>query len=238
MNDVLATVGSIALRISVVYVALLIMLRIGGRRELAQLTPADMLLLLLLSEVVSPSLTGGNDAVWVGLLAAALLIALTVLIGWLTFRSRRFEALVEGNPLLLVRNGKVDERQLRSLRITDQQLRTFLHEHGLLRMEQIAVAYVEPSGRVTVVKEDEKPESKGGRQSSGHRTDSKDRTDEIAARVVELKTKLDELEQSLRREATSKRGRDPRRTSQLFDEPPPPPLGGSASKGDASRESE
>jgi uncharacterized membrane protein YcaP (DUF421 family) len=197
MNDVLATVGSIALRVSVVYLGLLVLLRIGGRRELAQLTPADMLQLLLLSEVVSPSLTGGNESVWAGLLAAALLIALTFMIGWLTFRSRRFEALVEGRPLLLVRDGKVDEQQLRGLRISDQQLRTFLHEHGLTRVEQIAVAYVEPSGRVTVVKDDAAAEPED--DAADERAD--ERADDPAARVAELRAKLDELEQCLRRRA-------------------------------------
>ena len=146
MNEVLSTVGSIALRVSVIYVALLVLLRLGGRRELAQLTPADMLLLLLLSEAVSPALTGGHDSVWSGLLAASLLILITLAMGWITFRSRRFEALVEGRSLVLVRNGKVDEEQVRSMRITDQQLRTFLHQHGLVRMDQVAVAYIEPSG--------------------------------------------------------------------------------------------
>lgn len=193
MSELLETVGSIALRVSAVYLGLLVLLRIGGRRELAQLTPADMLLLLLLSEVVSPALTGGRDSIGSGLLGAGLLIAITFGIGWLAFRSRRFEALVEGRPLVLARNGKIDEQQLRSLRITDQQLRTFLHEHGLVRMDQVASAYVEPSGRVTIVKEDERPEpseKKGG----GAAVDP-------AALVAELRAKLDELEQCLRRGA-------------------------------------
>lgn len=207
MTELLPTIGSIVLRAAVIYGALLVLLRLAGRRELAQLTPADVLLLLLLSESVSPSLTAGHDSVWTGLLSAGMLIALTWLIGWLTFRSKRFEALVEGNPLVLVRHGKIDVDQLRSLRITDQQMRTFLHEHGLLRMDQVGVAYVEPSGRVTIVKEGEQPEPKGARGAGEHGADGSDGSDE-AASIAAIRRQLDELEQKL---AAQRAGRQARK---------------------------
>lgn len=191
MNDVLEVVGSLALRATVVYLGLLAMLRLAGRRELAQLTPADMLLLLLLSEAVSPALSGGHDHIWTALVSAVVLIALTFAIGWLTFRSPRFEELVEGNSIILVRNGKLDTEQLRKFRITDGQLRTFLHQHGLLRVDQIAVAYVEPSGKVTMVKEAEKPEPKG---TAPH----PESFDEVAA-LAEIKSRLEDLERVFQR---------------------------------------
>lgn len=203
MNEVLWTIGSITLRAAVIYLALLVLLRIGGRRELAQLTPADMLLLLLLSESVSPSLTGGHQSLWTGLLSASVLILLTALIGWITFRSRRFEGLVEGNSIVLVREGRLDGQQLRDLRITDQQLRTFLHEHGLTRVDQVAVAYVEPSGKVTMVKEDEKPEPKWREAAerkamSGKRTGRAGVTDAVAS-LAAIRAQLAALEQALAR---------------------------------------
>lgn len=185
MNEALSIAGQLAARVTIIYVALLFLLRIGGRRELAQLTPADVLLLLLLSESVSPALTGGHDSLGSGLFAAALLIGITYGIGVLTFRSRRFETLVEGDAVVLVRDGKLDKAQLRSLRITDQQLRTFLHEHGVVRMDQIAVAYVEPSGKVTIIKEDEAPPPKGQHAAPP------------AALLAEVKAKLEELERAL-----------------------------------------
>jgi uncharacterized membrane protein YcaP (DUF421 family) len=194
MNETLEIAGSVALRATVIYLALLVLLRIGGRRELAQLTPADILLLLLLSEAVSPALSGGQSSIAAGLLSAAILIGLTFSIGWLTFRSRRFEALVEGNPLVLVREGRLDAKLLRSMRITDQQLRTFLHEHGVLRVDQIAMAYVEPSGKVTVVKEEEMPEPRN-RESQLF--------DERAT-IAEIKAKLEELERALQQKRMSR----------------------------------
>ncbi len=207
MPDLLSVAGSLALRISVIYVALLALLRIGGRRELAQLTPADMLLLLLLSEAVSPALTGGDDSIASGLFGAALLIALTWLIGWFTFRSRRFGALVEGESIVLVRDGKVDAEQLRRLRITDRQLRTSLHEHGALRMSQVAVAYVEPSGKVTVIKDDEVPSPGPSAEVAEDASEEGGDADDAEAQLAALKQQLAKLERTLRR---SSGGRSPR----------------------------
>lgn len=203
MGESLEVIGSVVLRASVIYLALLVLLRIGGRRELAQLTPADVLLLLLLSEAVSPAITGGNDSVLAGLAAAAILIALTFAIGWLTFRSPKFEALVEGNSVLLVREGRPIPEQLRSMRITNQQLKTFLHEHGLIRMDQVAAAYVEPSGRVTIVKKGEEPAPKGAQKNPDF---------DVTNSIAELKTKLEELEHALKQR---KDERQPLRSSQL-----------------------
>ena len=214
MNEILAVVGTVALRVTVIYVALLRLLRLGGRRELAQLTPADMLLLLLLSEAVSPALTGGQDSIGSGLFGAALLIALTWLIGMFTFRSRKFEALVEGRTIVLVRNGKLDQAQLRSMRITDQQLRTSMHEHGVMRIDQIAVAYIEPSGKVTIIKQDEAPEPKGAAARGPDRDEGPDGDDRDEApdgaeheasaeeQLEELRAQLAKLEQTLRRRSS------------------------------------
>lgn len=225
MNEIFAVVGTVALRITVIYVALLALLRLGGRRELAQLTPADMLLLLLLSEAVSPALTGGESSIGSGLFGAAFLIALAWLIGMFTFRSRKFEALVEGRTIVLVRNGKLDQAQLRGMRITDQQLRTSMHQHGLMRIDQIAVAYIEPSGKVTIIKKDEAPEPKGvaaRRPADGEAQDSEAENGEaqngeaedgealeVSAeqQLDELKAQLAKLEQTLRRRASRGDGR-------------------------------
>lgn len=230
MNEIFAVVGTVALRITVIYVALLALLRLGGRRELAQLTPADMLLLLLLSEAVSPALTGGESSIGSGLFGAAFLIALAWFIGMFTFRSRKFEALVEGRTIVLVRNGKLDQAQLRGMRITDQQLRTSMHQHGLMRIDQIAVAYIEPSGKVTIIKKDEAPEPKGvaaRRPADGEAQDSEAENGEaqngeaqngeaedgealeVSAeqQLDELKAQLAKLEQTLRRRASRGDGR-------------------------------
>lgn len=134
-----------------VWFALLTLLRLGGRKELAQLTPVDMLTMFLLSEAVSPAITGQDPSILAGLTAAAVLVGLTVGVDWLSFRSRKIELLVEGRADVLIRDGKVDGEVLRRHELSDAQLRTALHERGLLRVDEVRVAFVEPSGEITMV---------------------------------------------------------------------------------------
>ena len=150
----------ILLRVSVIYVACFVLLRLSGRREMAELGPMDLLTMLLLSEAVSPALTGGDESVTGGLFAAVLLIGFGVGTSWLSMRSRRFDALVEGRAKLLIRNGRVNAAVLREERITDEDLRAKLHEHGLLNVGDVARAYVEADGQITIIKRDDLEDSR------------------------------------------------------------------------------
>lgn len=147
----LAIVG----RTAAIYAALVGLLRLGGRKELAQMTPLDIITMLLLSEAVSPALTGGDEGLAAGLLSAATLVGCAVATGYLTFRLRWLERAVEGRASVLIRHGRVDEHVLRAHRITDEVLRTALHANGVLRVDQVAAAFVEPSGAITVIPKEE-----------------------------------------------------------------------------------
>lgn len=156
----LETLAGIAGRVVVVYVALLAMLRVSGRRELAELTPMELLTMLLVSETVSPALTGGDDSLVGGLVAAGTLILLTVLSSVLVFRSRRAERVIEGKASVLIRHGRVDEAVLRSERITSDELHATLHQHGVLHVRDVAYAFIESDGDITIIKEKDLAESR------------------------------------------------------------------------------
>jgi uncharacterized membrane protein YcaP (DUF421 family) len=138
-------------RVVLIYVAVLVLLRLGGKKELGSLTPMDLLTMLLLSETVSPAMVGGSDSVGIGLVAATTLIALSVLVGFVTFRSRRLERIVEGTAKVLIRDGKVDADVMRGERLTHEQLLTALHENGLMSVAEVKRAFVEPSGDLTFI---------------------------------------------------------------------------------------
>jgi uncharacterized membrane protein YcaP (DUF421 family) len=142
----------IVARVAIVYVALLAMLRLGGRRALSDITPMDMMVLLLVSETVSPALTAGEHSIAAGLVAAAALIGLSVLASVISFRSRRFEQIVGGRPETLIRDGKVDAAMMRRHRITDDDLRTALHEGGVLSVAEVRRAFVEADGEIVIIK--------------------------------------------------------------------------------------
>ena len=124
-------------RVSLVYLALMVLLRLCGKREIGQLTPLDLLGMLLLSETVSPALTGGDESVPAALLAATTLLALAVLVSRIGFWSRRAERWLEGTPTQLVDEGCRIDAAIHAERITEQELETALRSHGLFGLAEL-----------------------------------------------------------------------------------------------------
>jgi uncharacterized membrane protein YcaP (DUF421 family) len=147
-------------RVSLIYIGCFVLLRVSGRREMSQLGPMDLLTMLLLSEAVSPAITGGEQSITAGLIAAAVLIALAVLTSWLAMRSRRLDSLLEGDAKTLIRDGHVNQALLREQRITDEDLRAALHAHGVMNVKDIARAFVEADGQITMIKRSDLEESR------------------------------------------------------------------------------
>jgi uncharacterized membrane protein YcaP (DUF421 family) len=141
----------IVVRVAVLYLALMAMLRLAGKREIGQLSPLDLLGMLILSETVSPALTAGDTSLPGALLAAATLLALTGLAGRLSYRSRRLERWIEGTPTVLVVNGVLDEGAARRERITQQELEGALRRHGVGSLAEVRRAVVEANGEITVI---------------------------------------------------------------------------------------
>ena len=145
----------IVARVTLIYVFLMVLLRFSGKKELGQLEPMDLLTMLLLSETVSPALTANDKSVTVALVASGTLLVLTVLVSRMTCRFGWMEHFVQGRRSVLIKRGKVMEDVLRSERITAQQLTTALHQEGLEAVSQVKMAYVEPSGDITIIKKEE-----------------------------------------------------------------------------------
>jgi uncharacterized membrane protein YcaP (DUF421 family) len=141
----------IVLRVCVLYVALVLMVRIAGKREIGQLAPLDLLAMLILSETVSPALTAGDDSLTGALTAAGTLLALTALIGRLGYHSRRVERFIDGLPVELVREGRLLDDAARRERVTRQELESALRRAGVERLAEVRRAVVEPNGEITVV---------------------------------------------------------------------------------------
>src|ERR1700740_527905 len=98
------------LRGFIVYVFLLVILRVTGKRQTGQLAPFDLVLLLVLSNAVQNSMNGGDNSVLGGLISATTLIALNFGMGYLPYRNKRLETLIEGQPEVLIHNGKLFEQ--------------------------------------------------------------------------------------------------------------------------------
>ena len=147
----------IALRTGIVYLALLVGIRLTGKRQVGSMTPFDLLLLLLLSNAVQNAMTGPDVSLAGGLVAAGTLFTLNMGVAWVARRSRRVERLVEGTPTLLIRRGRAIPENLAREGISHEELLRSLREHGVAGVEEVRTAILEVDGTVSVLREDEAP---------------------------------------------------------------------------------
>ena len=142
------------LRACIVYFILLLLIRASGKRTMGQFTPFDMLLVVLLGNAVQNALLGQDASVGGGLLLATTLLLLNWLVGLVSARSARMEALVEGVPVLLARDGKVYQDVLRRELISRADFDKAMRESGVEDIDDIRMVVLETNGHITLVTRD------------------------------------------------------------------------------------
>ncbi len=141
----------LVIRSIVIYIFLIILLRVTGKRQVGQLAPFDLVLLLVLSNAVQNSMNAGDNSLVGGMIAATTLIGINYTVAMLTYRSKRMEALVEGRPQVLIHNGKLFESVLTDARMTHHELNAALRQAGCLSVEDVRCAMMENNGSISVV---------------------------------------------------------------------------------------
>jgi uncharacterized membrane protein YcaP (DUF421 family) len=136
---------------ALVYLALLVMVRLSGRRTVSQLTPFDLLVVMLLSEAVSNGLSGGDSSVSGGLIIAATLIVLNATIGILSANSRKMENLFDGQSVLIGRDGVFFDKVMRRSRVGQSDIEQALREADCARHE-MQCAFLEVDGSISILK--------------------------------------------------------------------------------------
>jgi uncharacterized membrane protein YcaP (DUF421 family) len=134
------------LRPVIVYLALVILLRLFGKRELAQLNPFDLVVLLSLSNTVQNAIIGDDNSVSGGILGAFGLLAINWLVVRVLFRSPRLTRAFEGQSTTLVRNGQVDAKALERESLTREELLSVIHRQGFEGFHQVRLCQLEPNG--------------------------------------------------------------------------------------------
>src|SRR5215475_10122483 len=115
-------VWELVLRGVLVYGFLIVLLRLTGKRQVGQLAPFDLVLLLVLSNAVQNSMNGGDNSVLGGLISASTLVAVNWAVGYAAFRSKRLERAIEGRPQVIVHNGHVYRDVMLRERLTQSEL--------------------------------------------------------------------------------------------------------------------
>lgn len=134
------------LRPTMVYIFLVIALRVFGKRELAQLNPFDLVVLLSLSNTVQNAIIGNDNSVTGGLVGALALLGMNYLVVRFLFRHRRLDQIFEGKPTILIENGKVLRRALAKELLSRSELMTVLHRQGFDSVEEVERCVLEPGG--------------------------------------------------------------------------------------------
>jgi uncharacterized membrane protein YcaP (DUF421 family) len=144
-------VWELVLRSAIVYVFLLLLLRLTGKRQIGQLAPFDLVLLLVLSNAVQNSINGGDESLVGGLVSAVTLVGLNYGVGYATFRSKSLESLIEGRPLVIIHNGRVFEDVMHHAKLTHHELTAALRRAGCSSAEDVQAAILENNGSISVV---------------------------------------------------------------------------------------
>jgi uncharacterized membrane protein YcaP (DUF421 family) len=149
------TLVEIVLRTTVVYLLVLVGIRLSGKREVGQMTPFDLVLLLLLSNSVQNAMTGPDTSVPGGAVAAITLLALNYLVAEVSGGNRRFRKFVQGQPSLLVHDGQVIQAHMAKEHVSMDELERSLREHGVASYKEAALAVLEVDGSISVLKYDD-----------------------------------------------------------------------------------
>ncbi len=141
----------IALRSAVVYVAIVIAMRVTGRRQLGQMTPFDLVLILLIANAVQNAMVGPDNSVLGGLVAAAVLLVLNQLTDFLTDRFPFLRRSLAGEPILLVNDGHLIDSHLRKAMVSPDLVLQAMREHGFEKLSDVHIAVLEVDGTISIV---------------------------------------------------------------------------------------
>jgi uncharacterized membrane protein YcaP (DUF421 family) len=151
LPEIGSSLPEVVLRTAAVYLFLVIVLRVSGKREVGQMSILELIVILVISDAVQNSMVGDNSTLWAGLVAVLTLLALDLGLKALTGRSRRLRRAIEGEPRLLVRDGRLLDRALREEGVEADQVRAAIRGHGLERVEDVRLAVLETDGSISVI---------------------------------------------------------------------------------------
>jgi uncharacterized membrane protein YcaP (DUF421 family) len=172
-----------ALRPVLVYLFLVVLLRVFGKRELAQLNPFDLIVLLSLSNTLQNAMIGEDNSVTGGLIGAFSLCAINYLVVRFLFRHRRLDQIIEGSPTVLIENGQIQQKALAEELLSKSELQTIVGREGYHSIEEVQTCTLMTGGNFAIV-------GKKPRRSELEHQEILDRMGGLAHQLEELKALL------------------------------------------------
>jgi uncharacterized membrane protein YcaP (DUF421 family) len=180
MFELPVPVAEKVLRPIIVYAFLVVGLRVFGKRELAQLNPFDLVVLLSLSNTVQNAIIGDDTSLIGGLIGALSLFTVNYLVVRFLFKHRRLDQWLEGTPTVLIDRGRVLPRNLARELLTESELRSVVHRQGFASLSEVQRCVLEPGGLFNV-------QGKEPRTADRNQRELLERLDHLGRQVEELK---------------------------------------------------
>jgi uncharacterized membrane protein YcaP (DUF421 family) len=149
----------IVIRTGLIYLLVLVGVRLTGKREVGQMTPFDLTLLLLLSNAVQNAMTGSDTSLAGGAAAAVTLLVLNYVVAEASGANRRFRKLVQGSPALLIHEGQLVTAHMAKEHVTLDEVQRACREHGINSISEVALGVLEVDGSISLLKYDDVAQS-------------------------------------------------------------------------------
>jgi uncharacterized membrane protein YcaP (DUF421 family) len=141
----------LVIRAAVIFAFIFLVTRIAGRRQLSELEPFDVILLVVLGDLVQQGITQSDQSVTGTLIVISTITLLSVAVGWLSFRFARVRLVTEGEPIILIHDGQLVERNLRRERLTRTDLEEEARGQQLTSLDQVRWAILEDGGTISII---------------------------------------------------------------------------------------
>ena len=141
----------LVIRATVIFGFIFLVTRIAGRRQLSELEPFDVILLVVLGDLVQQGITQSDESVTGTLIVISTITLLSVLVGWLSFRFARVRLVTEGEPIILIHDGQLIEANLRRERLTRNDLQEEARQQQLASLNQVRWAILEDGGTISII---------------------------------------------------------------------------------------
>ncbi|MBX0358836.1 DUF421 domain-containing protein [Halobacillus sp. Nhm2S1] len=143
-------VFSIIIRTLITYLIILFVFRFMGKREIGELSVMDLVVFIMLAEIAVFLIENPDEAIWKAIVPMAVLLAIQIGSAWISLKNQRFRNWFDGKPSIIIKHGKVDEKEMRRQRYNFNDLLLQLREHGIQQVGDVAYAILEPSGKLSV----------------------------------------------------------------------------------------
>ncbi len=135
----------------VIYIFMLLLMRISGRKQIGQLSPFDFVLLLIISNAVQNSMNGGDNSLIGGMIIAVSLVLINWFIGYINFKSKKISHIIEGRPEVFIHNGKLHQEILTKNNISKSDLDTVLRKNNVSHIEDVRYGVLEVNGDISII---------------------------------------------------------------------------------------